>query len=124
MLPVWLSPTQVRVIPIAERHIDYAKKVSGQLTCRVDIDDREDTVNKKVREAGREWIPYVVVIGDREIENGKVNVTIRPESQPNKPKKQEMTPEELNSRIMKEIEGLPYRGLALAEFLSMRPKFI
>ena len=124
MLPVWLSPTQVRVIPIAERHIDYAKKVSGQLTCRVDIDDREDTVNKKVREAGRVWIPYVVVIGDREIENGKVNVTIRPESQPNKPKKQEMTPEELNSRIMKEIEGLPYRGLALAEFLSMRPKFI
>ncbi|MBN1133756.1 MAG: threonine--tRNA ligase [Methanosarcinaceae archaeon] len=124
MLPVWLSPTQVRFIPIAERHIEYAKKVSEQLTCRVDIDDREDTVNKKIREAGREWVPYVVVIGDREIENGTVNVTIRSESQPNAPKKLEMTPEELNSRIMSEIEGLPYRKLALAEFLSMRPKFI
>ena len=124
MLPVWLSPTQVRIIPIAERHIEYAKKVSEQLTCRVDIDDREDTVNKKIREAGREWVPYVVVIGDREIENGTVNVTIRSESQPNAPKKLEMTPEELNSRIMLEIEGLPYRKLALAEFLSMRPKFI
>ncbi len=124
ILPLWLSPTQVRVIPIAEKHMDYALKVSGQLNCRVDIDDRDDTVGKKIREAGREWIPYVVVVGDSEVENGTINVTIRAESQPKSPVKVEMTSEELNARISSEVEGMPYKGLCLAKMLSQRPKFI
>jgi len=124
MLPVWLSPTQVRIIPIAERHLEFAKKISEQFNCRVDIDDREDTVGKKIRDAGREWIPYVAVVGDRELEKGTINVTIRSESQPKKPKKLEMSAVELNNRIRSETEGLPYRELPLCEFVSMRPKFI
>jgi len=65
MLPVWLSPTQVRVISLSERHADYCKKLAEQLKpYRVDIDDREETVGKKVRDAGKEWVPYVVTIGD------------------------------------------------------------
>lgn len=124
MLPVWLSPTQVRVIPISEKHMDFAKQVADQLQCRVDIDDREDTVGKKVREAAREWIPYVVVVGDKEAETGKINVTIRAESEPEKPKKVEMTAEQLNSRVLSEIEGMPYKGLPLAKMLSVRPKFL
>ncbi|WP_292468844.1 threonine--tRNA ligase [Methanolobus sp.] len=124
ILPLWLSPTQVRVIPIADKHLEYAIKVSEQLNCRVDIDDREDTVGKKIREAGREWVPYVVVVGDSEVESGTVNVTIRAESEPKKPLKVEMTPEELNSKISSEIEGMPYKGLSLAKMLSVRPKFL
>ncbi|MDG6244991.1 MAG: threonine--tRNA ligase [Methanolobus sp.] len=124
MLPVWLSPTQVRVIPIGEKHLDYALQVSEQLNCRVDIDDREDTVGKKIREAGREWIPYVVVVGDSEIEKGTINVTIRAESQPNKPVKSEMTPAELDAKVSVDIAGMPYKGLSLAKMLSQRPKFL
>jgi len=124
MLPVWLSPTQVRVIPISEKHMKFAEQVADQLGCRVDIDDREDTVGKKVREAAREWIPYVVVVGDKEVETGNINVTIRAESQPEKPKKVEMTTAQLNDRIISETEGMPYKGLPLAKMLSARPKFL
>jgi threonyl-tRNA synthetase len=124
MLPVWLSPTQVRVIPISDKHMEFAQQIADQLQCRVDIDDREDTVGKKVREAAREWIPYVVVIGDKEAETGNINVTIRAESQPEKPKKVEMTAEQLNARILSETEGMPYKGLPLAKMLSVRPKFL
>ncbi|WP_321419151.1 threonine--tRNA ligase [uncultured Methanomethylovorans sp.] len=124
MLPVWLSPTQVRVLPVSEKHLEFSKQVSEKLNCRVDIDDREDTVGKRIREAGREWVPYVVVIGDKEVETGKINVTVRAESQSNRPKTVEMSLEELNARIQAEIAGLPYRGLPLAKMLSLRPKFI
>jgi threonyl-tRNA synthetase len=124
MLPVWLSPTQVRVIPISDKHMGFAQQIADQLQCRVDIDDREDTVGKKVREAAREWIPYIVVIGDKEAETGNINVTLRAESQPEKPKKVEMTPEQLNARILSETKGMPYKGLPLAKMLSARPKFL
>lgn len=124
MLPLWLSPTQVRIIPIGDQHMESALDVADRLNCRVDIDDREDTVGKKIREAGREWIPYVVVIGDKEMESGNINVTIREESKPKKPVKVEMTPEELNARVASEIEGMPYKGLCLAKMLTQRPKFL
>ena len=85
MLPFWLSPTQVRIIPISEKHLAFAEEVSKKLDGRVDIDDRDLSIRKKVREAGREWIPYVVVIGDKEFEDGTINVTIRAESEENRP---------------------------------------
>jgi len=124
MLPVWLSPTQVRVIPIAERHMEFAEEIASRLECRADIDDREETVGKKIRNAGQEWVPYVVVVGDREAESGKVNVTVREESKPKKPSKVEMSVDELNSRILAETAGMPRGHLPLAQKLSMRPRFI
>jgi len=124
MLPMWLSPTQVRIIPISEKHISFAEEVSNKLDCRADIDDRDLSIGKKVREAGREWVPYVVVIGDKEVEDGTINVTIRAESEENKPIKVQMTPDELNMRIRSEIAGKPFRKLALAKYLSARPKFL
>ncbi|RNI11789.1 threonine--tRNA ligase [Methanohalophilus sp. RSK] len=124
MLPVWLSPTQVRIIPIAERHMEFAEEIASRLQCRADIDDREETVGKKIRNAGQEWIPYVVVVGDREVESGNINVTVREESKPKKPSKIEMTVDELNSRILAETAGMPQGHLPLAQKLSMRPRFI
>ena len=123
MLPVWLSPTQVRIVPISEKHLAFAEEVSKKLDCRVDIDDRDLSIGKKVREAGREWMPYVVVIGDKEIEEGTINVTVRAESEQDKPKKVQITQEELNTRVRREIAGKPYRKLPLAKYLSARPKF-
>lgn len=124
MLPVWLSPTQVRIIPIAERHMEFAEEIASRLQCRADIDDREETVGKKIRNAGQEWVPYVVVVGDREVESGNVNVTVREESKPKKPSKIEMSVDELNSRILAETAGMPQGHLPLAQKLSMRPRFI
>jgi len=124
MLPVWLSPTQVRIIPISERHIEYALKVADELDFRVDIDDRDETMGKKIRGAGREWIPYVAVIGDEEIDGDFITVTVRSESGPKKPKKIKINFTELNDRIGSETEGMPYRPLPLSIRLSERPKFV
>ncbi len=124
MFPVWLSPTQVRVIPVAEKHMEYAEKVAGELNCRVDIDDREETVGKKIRDAGKDWIPYVAVVGDEELNSGNITVTVRSESLPNKPSNVKMSILELNERISKEISGFPFKKLPLAVKLTARPKFV
>jgi threonyl-tRNA synthetase len=125
MLPVWLSPTQVRIIALSERHVEYCRELVKKLDgVRVDIDDREETVSKKVRDAAKEWIPYVVTIGDAELNTGKFPVVVRSESLPNKPTKVDMTVEELASRIAEETKGLPNRPLPVAESLAKRPKFV
>ncbi|MCD5425126.1 MAG: threonine--tRNA ligase [Methanosarcinaceae archaeon] len=121
IFPIWLSPTQVRILPIAERHVEESKKQADKLNCRVDIDDVEDSIGKKIRKAGREWIPFVVVIGDKEMETGILSVSIRSEDGT---QKQEMTIDDLNAIILKEIEGKPYRKLPLPMLLSKRPKFV
>src|SRR5690606_21495829 len=82
MLETWLSPTQVRIIPVAERHQARALEIASELGQRTDIDDRDETVGKKIRDAGREWIPYVAVIGDEELASGELTVTVRAESTP------------------------------------------
>ncbi len=124
MFPVWLSPTQVRIIPVTEKHLEYAEKVAGELNCRVDIDDREETVGKKIREAGKEWIPYVAVVGDSEVSNGNLTVTVRSESLPNKPANVKMGVQELNERISNEISVFPFKRNPLAVRLSVRPRFV
>src|SRR3972149_5810804 len=124
MFPVWLSPTQVRIIPVTEKHTGYAEKVGGELGCRVDIDDREETVGKKIRDAGKEWIPYVAVVGDDEVNSGNITVTIRSESLPKKPSNIKMTVAELNQRESDEIKGYPFKRNPLSVRLSARPKFV
>ena len=124
MLATWLSPTQVRVIPVAERHQPRAEEVAEALGFRTDVDDRDETVGKKIRDAGREWVPYVVVIGDSELESGKLAVTIRAESEPKRPAKVEMTVEDLKTRISAETAGKPTKRLPLPMRLSERPRFI
>ena len=124
MFPVWLSPTQIRVIPVAEKHMGFAEKVAEMLNGRVDIDDREETVGKKIRDAGKDWIPYVVVVGDEEVNSGNISVTVRSESAPNKPANIKMSIQDLNERILKEVAGFPFKRHPLSVKLSARPRFV
>jgi threonyl-tRNA synthetase len=124
MLPVWLSPTQVRIIPVTKKHKEYAEKVARGLGCRFDIDDREETVGKKIRDAGKEWIPYIVVVGDDEVKRDDITVTLRAESKPNKPVNIKMTVQELNERVSDNIAGYPFKRNPLAIELSARPRFV
>lgn len=124
MLETWLSPTQVRIIPVAERHQERALEVAGILGFRTDIDDRDETVGKKIRDAGREWVPYVAVIGDEELHSGQLTVTVRSESTPKSPAKRVMSVDDLKERLAAETRGKPWRRLPLAMRLSERPRFI
>ena len=85
-----------------------------------DIDDRDETVGKKIRDAGREWIPYVVVIGDEELDSGTSQLPFRAESMPKSPAKSKMTVEYLRRRVSTEIAGKPSR-LPLPMKLAERP---
>jgi threonyl-tRNA synthetase len=78
--PVWLSPVQVEIIPIADRHNDYAHKVAKDLKAaglRAEVDDRSDRMNAKIRDAEKQKIPFMLVVGDREMEAEKVDVRRR-----------------------------------------------
>ncbi len=71
--PYWLSPTQLRLIPVNEKHLPYVESIAAGLSgvARVDIDDRGESIGKRVRAAEKEWVPYYAVIGDNELESGK-----------------------------------------------------
>ncbi len=121
MLPLWLTPTQVRVIPIAERHLEFAEDLAHEFrdaNIRVDVDDRPETVGKKIRNAGGEWAPFVIVIGDREMEGSELTVNVRENGQ-----KLSMGLQELIDTIHLETKGMPYRPLPLPLKLSKRVAF-
>jgi len=89
-LPTWLAPTQIVVLPISDRHGGYAEKVTktlrdsaaeANMTVHVEIDDRGESVSKRVRDAQMQKAPYVLVVGDREQESGAVSVRERGEDQ-------------------------------------------
>lgn len=78
--PLWLSPEQVRILPIADRHVEYADKLFNQLKnlgFRCSIDDRAENVKKKIRDAQLEKLPYMLVLGDKEVETNTVSLRYR-----------------------------------------------
>ena len=82
MLPTWLAPVQVKILPITDKQVDYAKKVKEILlsqNIRVKLDDRNEKIGYKIREAQLEKVPYMLVIGDKEIESEAVAVRSRKE---------------------------------------------
>ena len=75
--PLWLAPLQVSIIPITDSHKDYAVEISGKLRkegFRVSIDDRNEKIGYKIRESENKKIPYMIVIGDKEMENKDISV--------------------------------------------------
>jgi len=79
-LPLWLAPTQVRLIPLKDDFLEFATELASKLTkqnIRVDIDDRNDTIGKRIRDAEKEWISYVLVIGEKEVNSPKLSIRDR-----------------------------------------------
>jgi Threonyl-tRNA synthetase len=126
-LPTWLTPTQVRIIPVTDNHLGYASELAEKLTkarIRADVDDRDDSLNKKIRAAGMDWVSYVIVIGDSETASGNLTVTVRSQSEPNKPHKITCTAEKLIEMIAEETAGMPYRPMYTPRMLSLKPRYI
>jgi len=99
--PVWLSPVQAVMIPIAERHVEYANQVADQLKAagvRVEVDARNEKMNAKIREHALQKVPFLLVVGDKESEAGRVNVRTR-----GKEKTEDMPAAEFVGKITKLI---------------------
>lgn len=100
--PLWLSPLQVIILPIADRHLDYANEVSKRLFdagIRIEVDERVESTPKKVRDAQKQKINYILVIGDNEVQNKTVNVRTR-----NNEVLGEKKVDEFLSQLLKEVE--------------------
>jgi threonyl-tRNA synthetase len=119
--PLWLAPTQIRIIPVSDRFFEYCEKLSRKFNndnIRTDYDDRELTMQRKIREAEKEWVPYILVIGDKEIENEKLTVRIRETGAI-----KEYSYIELKKEIHNLTNAYPFRTIPEDEKLSMRIKF-
>lgn len=121
MLPTWLSPIEVRIITVGEDYKDFANELYDKINAeniRVDVDDRDESVGKKIRNAATEWIPYIFVVGDNEKESGVFSVTVRESGE-----KVDMTVDELIKEVLDKTKGMPYRGLPLPKDISTRINF-
>ncbi len=101
--PLWLAPVQVKLLPIADRHLDYLYEIKKKLQAagiqRVEIDDRSEKIGYKIREAQLEKVPYMLVAGDKDIENGVISVRSRKDGDIG-----QMKLEELIAKLTEEIE--------------------
>jgi threonyl-tRNA synthetase len=121
-LPLWLSPTQMRLIPVTSNHTAYCKEIADTLSkkyIRVDLDDRDESVGKKIRDAEMEWINYIVVIGDTEVEEARFQIRDRL----NPSERRTMTIDGLADEITSKTADKPYLPLNLPMLLSKRPQF-
>ncbi len=120
--PLWLAPTQVRVIPIKEEFLDYAKNLANKISeqqIRVDMDDRNESIGKRVRDAEKEWIRYILVIGEKEINSKNINIRDREQDQ-----SREASYEVFIDEIKKQICDKPFDKLNAPFFLSQRPQIM
>ena len=121
MLPLWLSPTQVRIIPISDKYLKHSEKLTDALEAhniRIDIDDRALTLQKRVRDAEMEWVPYIIVIGQKEIRSKVLSVRDRKVGKVRKMKR-----EELITEIKEQLKNKPFKPLPLPKRLAKRPQF-
>jgi len=118
-LPLWLSPTQIRLIPVSEDQLKYCEELFEKFeNVRVDIDDTNESLGKKIRNAEKEWIPYIVVIGSKEVESGELAVRVRNEGQ------KEFSVDSLVFEIHEKTKGMPFKQLPLSKLVSKRPIFV
>jgi threonyl-tRNA synthetase len=122
MLPLWLSPTQVRLAPLSEEYAAYTKDIADTLEknrIRVDIDDRNETVGKKIRDAETDWIPYIIVLGENEKKSGRFKARVRATGE-----QKDVSLDELIKEIKDKTAGLPFKPLPLSRNVSERPRFV
>jgi len=119
VLPLWLAPTQMRLIPISDGQKEHCEKLMKQLEgrrVRVDLDDRNETLGKKIRDAEHEWVPFIVVIGEKEVGSGVLSVRVRATGE-----KRDYGFGELADEIEGAGRGKPFDKLSLSPYMSKRP---
>ncbi|MBI2575634.1 threonine--tRNA ligase [Candidatus Woesearchaeota archaeon] len=120
--PLWLSPTQVRIIPVTSEFTAFAGQFVDEIAkenIRVDIDDRELHVGKKIREAEMEWCSFILVIGEKEKNLQKLPIRVRGNKD-----LVEMALKDLIAEIKEKTAGMPFKRLSLPKELSRRPVFV
>jgi threonyl-tRNA synthetase len=120
-LPTWLSPTQVRIIPLRPEFLAFADEVATKLATlnvRADIDDRDESVDKRVREAELNWVPFIAVLGKRELQAKLVAVRRRSDG-----KQYNVSLEELTQEVLKDTAGYPFMQQRLPVLLTKRPGY-
>jgi threonyl-tRNA synthetase len=121
-LPIWLSPSQVRIIPVSSRFLTLSEDLANRLEgsqIRADLDDREESVGKRIRDAEREWIPYIIVIGEKEASDlSKLPIRVRAIG-----KTVDFELEKLISEINEKVGGKPRLPLSLPRLVSKQPSF-
>ncbi|MFA7252593.1 MAG: threonine--tRNA ligase [Candidatus Paceibacterota bacterium] len=103
--PTWLAPTQIKIIPVRDNHNDYAKKIADELKAldiRVDFDNTDEGMGKKIRAGKNMKVPYMLVIGDKEMESNELTLEIRGTEKEGKQEK--ISLEKLKERLLKEIK--------------------
>ena len=121
-LPLWLAPTQIRIIPLNEEFYDFCEKLTDRLSAnniRVDIDDRNGSIGKRIRDAEKEWIQYILVIGEKEA-NSK-NLSVRDRQTGNV---KEISFDDFLTEINNQTKEKPFTGLNMPKHLSKRPQLM
>jgi threonyl-tRNA synthetase len=120
-MPLWMTPSQVRLLPVDDSMVDYCLELGKELNkygIRYEIDDRSQTVGKKVRAAEKLWIPYICVVGEKERETGKLAVRRREEGD-----QVSMGIEKLAALIVEHTSFAPRQRLLLPKLVSKQPVF-
>ncbi len=121
-LPLWLAPTQIRIIPLNEEFYDFCDTLTDRLSAnntRVDIDDRNESIGKRIREAEKEWIQYILVIGEKEANSE--NLSVRDRQTGNV---KEISFDDFLNEINEQTKGKPFTGLNMPKYLSKRPQLM
>ncbi len=121
-LPLWLSPTQVRLIPIKPEFLKFCENLADKITeskIRVDIDDRNESIGKRIREAETEWIRYILVIGEKEVNANELNVRDRETGEV-----KQIGFDDFIGKIHDQIKDKPFSGLNSNRFVSIRPQIM
>jgi len=121
-LPLWLAPTQIRIIPLNEEFYDFCEKLTDKLSAnniRVDIDDRNESIGKRIREAEKEWIQYILVIGEKE--TNSENLSVRDRQTGNV---KDISFDDFLTEIHNQTKGKPFTGLNMPRHLSKRPQLM
>ena len=122
MLPLWLSPTQVRVIPVKPEFLEYCNTLTDEISrsdVRVDVDDRNESVGKSIRDAETEWIRYIIVIGEKEVSANTLSIRDRKTGSV-----RNLTIDELVKEIKEETKDKPFMRLNTNRSLSTRPQIM
>src|SRR2546430_6191797 len=120
--PLWLAPTQVRLIPVKPEFLDYCEKLAEKISTkdiRVDVDDRDESVGKSIRDAETEWIRYIIVIGEKEVNAEKMSIRDRKSGNV-----KDLSVDDLIKEIKDETRDKPFMRLNMNRNLSKRPQIM